>query len=306
MEVSKITPDTLRDPPKGHGNMQCPGPFMVIPARAYGDLRFNQYPKTFRCLAVCAAHANKNTGSFFIGQQTLGKILQCSQQAVQQHMKRLVEYNYLEKLYNGNSYHKKVSKWRVIYDERYTEEDCWAKTTVHERDEEEEKIIALKTLKAIETETIKPKTKPVDNSVDNSVDKLNNPVDNFIPKQAPPCLTHKPQLVPYYNKNYNIKNIKESYGINLCIVYSRICERIYGTGWRQNRQQVSIAIELLEEGYTIQTFEDMATKRLTYLLSKEKPHPFSLAYFLSKNKKGQKPSNVKEVLTQVSKSLRMK
>ena len=53
---SNLTPDPVRDPPVG--KYQCPGGHMVLPARAYGDTRFNQYPMTFRCFAICCAHAN--------------------------------------------------------------------------------------------------------------------------------------------------------------------------------------------------------------------------------------------------------
>ena len=55
MLKSKITPDPIRDAPVGEH--QAPGPHIILPARAFGDTRFNQFPTTFRVLALCAAHA---------------------------------------------------------------------------------------------------------------------------------------------------------------------------------------------------------------------------------------------------------
>ena len=87
MEKSNLTPDPVRDPPVG--KYQCPGGHMILPARAYGDERFNQYPMTFRCFAICCAHANSWTGVFFVNQATISRILGSSQQAISQHMTRL-------------------------------------------------------------------------------------------------------------------------------------------------------------------------------------------------------------------------
>ena len=105
---------------------------MILPARAYGDERFNQYPMTFRCFAICCAHANSWTGVFFVNQATISRILGSSQQAISQHMTRLKDYGYLEKLRNADirrKYGRKGALWRVIYDPRMSYQDAIVKAT---------------------------------------------------------------------------------------------------------------------------------------------------------------------------------
>jgi len=132
MKISKLTPDPLRDPPKGKGEHQCPGPIILLPPRAYGDVRFNQYPMTFRCLAICCAHAKQNTSVFFINQESIGKVLGTTGDAVSKHFAKLQDYGYIQKLKNSNPklpYGQKGAKWRVIYDERVSIEDQLAGST---------------------------------------------------------------------------------------------------------------------------------------------------------------------------------
>ena len=102
MKISKLTPDPLRDPPKGKGEHQCPGPFIMLPPRAYGDIRFNQYPMTFRCLAICCAHAKQNTSVFFINQASVAKVMGTSETAVQKHFTKLQDYGYIQRLKKSN------------------------------------------------------------------------------------------------------------------------------------------------------------------------------------------------------------
>ena len=66
MKKSKVTPDVVRDPPKGE--YQCPDQHSVLPARSFGDVRFNQYPMTYRVLGVCSSHASSYSGTFFVNQ----------------------------------------------------------------------------------------------------------------------------------------------------------------------------------------------------------------------------------------------
>ena len=132
MKISKLTPDPLRDPPKGQGEHQCPGPIILLPPRAYGDVRFNQFPMTFRCLAICCSHAKQNTSVFFINQATIGKVMGTSERAVQKHFTKLQDYGYIQKLKNSNPklpYGQRGAKWRVIYDERVSIEDQLAGST---------------------------------------------------------------------------------------------------------------------------------------------------------------------------------
>ena len=128
MKKSKLSPDAVRDAPEGE--YQCPGQHSVLPARSFGDVRFNQYPMTYRVLGICASHASSYTGTFFVNQRTLADICQCSQQAISHHMTKLIKWGYLEKVRNQDvrrAYGKKGAVWRVIYDPRRGMEDVIAK-----------------------------------------------------------------------------------------------------------------------------------------------------------------------------------
>ena len=132
MEISKLTPDPLRDPPKGQGEHQCPGPFIMLPPRAYGDVRFNQFPMTFRCLAICCAHAKQNTSVFFVNQASVAKVMGTSETAVQKHFTKLQDYGYIQRLKKSNPklpYGQRGAKWRVIFDKRVSIEDQLAGAT---------------------------------------------------------------------------------------------------------------------------------------------------------------------------------
>ena len=132
MKISKLTPDPLRDPPKGKGEHQCPGPIILLPPRAYGDVRFNQFPMTFRCLAICCAHAKQNTSVFFVNQASVAKVMGTSETAVQKHFTKLQDYGYIQKLKKSNPklpYGQRGAKWRVIFDKRVSIEDQLAGAT---------------------------------------------------------------------------------------------------------------------------------------------------------------------------------
>ena len=149
MLKSKITPDPIRDPPVGEH--QAPAPYMIVPARAFGDIRFNQYPQTFRCLALCSAHASARAGIFFCNQQTLASIMGSSQQAVSQHMNKLVKYGYIERLRHANNkrpYGKQGAKWRIIYDPRMNLEQAIANSSEGDDD------VAQETLDKITTKPV--------------------------------------------------------------------------------------------------------------------------------------------------------
>lgn len=121
MLKSKITPDPIRDAPVGEH--QSPGQHIIVPARAYGDVRFNKFPATFRVLVICSAHASARAGIFFCNQSHIASVMECSQQAVSQHMVKLMKFGYIEKIRRENKarqYGKQGAKWRMIYDPRMT------------------------------------------------------------------------------------------------------------------------------------------------------------------------------------------
>ena len=153
LDRSYQDPDPIRDSPKkSGGEYQCPGPHMIMPARAYGDDRFNQYPMTFRAFAICCSHANAWTGVFFLNQLYIANVLQCSQQAVSHHMRKLIDYGYIEKIRNEKpkrNYGKRGAMWRIIYDPEKSLDECIAKQPAQERDPQIEEQIAKNTINEI-------------------------------------------------------------------------------------------------------------------------------------------------------------
>jgi len=155
MLKSDITPDPIRDPPIGEH--QAPAPYMIVPARAFGDTRFNQFPSTFRCLALCSAHASARAGIFFCNQSLLASVMGSTQQAISLHMTKLVKYGYLERLRKADprrAYGSQGAKWRVIYDPRMNLEQAIANSS--EGDDEE----AQDTLEKISTKPVEVVVKP--------------------------------------------------------------------------------------------------------------------------------------------------
>jgi len=155
MLKSDITPDPIRDPPIGEH--QAPAPYMIVPARAFGDTRFNQFPSTFRCLALCSAHASARAGIFFCNQSLLASVMGSTQQAISLHMTKLVKYGYLERLRKADprrAYGSQGAKWRVIYDPRMNLEQAIANSS--EGDDEE----AQDTLEKISTKPVEAVVKP--------------------------------------------------------------------------------------------------------------------------------------------------
>ena len=155
MLKSDITPDPIRDPPIGEH--QAPAPYMIVPARAFGDTRFNQFPSTFRCLALCSAHASARAGIFFCNQSLLASVMGSTQQAISLHMTKLVKYGYLERLRKADprrAYGSQGAKWRVIYDPRMNLEQAIANSS--EGDDEE----AQDTLEKITTKPVEVVVKP--------------------------------------------------------------------------------------------------------------------------------------------------
>ena len=155
MLKSDIIPDPIRDPPIGEH--QAPAPYMIVPARAFGDTRFNQFPTTFRCLALCSAHASARAGIFFCNQSLLASVMGSTQQAISLHMTKLVKYGYLERLRKADprrAYGSQGAKWRVIYDPRMNLEQAIANSS--EGDDEE----AQDTLEKITTKPVEAVVKP--------------------------------------------------------------------------------------------------------------------------------------------------
>ena len=301
MKNSKLTPDPIRDAPKeSKGEFQAPGAHMVLPSRAYGDLRFNRFPMTFRVLALCCAHANSFTGVFFPNQQYLAQVMQSSQQAVSQHMRKLVEYGYIEKILKEDRrrpYGKRGAKWRVIFDPRCSLEDAIAKAPATQRDEELEKDIARETLEKMNQKDIpkvihkKDKTKETKKRTEftqGATCKTNKSYPQVISSHKPHLVQeNKPQLVPNEYINITSSSLKKIDVKRMCNAYDMIVQKYYRKAWSYDPIQLEYAKELLSL-YTLEEFQKEAEELVAWKRKNNQQPPYSLKYFIQRKYKSSK------------------
>ena len=320
MKKTKLTPDPVRDPPKDSGgSYQCPGPHMILPARAYGDDRFNQYPMTFRAFAICCSHANSWTGVFFPNQLYIANVLQCSQQAVSQHMRKLVQYGYIEKLRNADirrGYGKRGALWRVIYDPTKTLEDCISGQPAQDRDPEMEAEIAKHTMNVAKTGARKKSIKAVDKDNEYKTQLVqgtaSNSVNGHAVNKPDLVLDNKPQLVNNSIKLTNINTIGEIKEVDcrkLCNAYGEILQAVYGQPWSYDMRQMNIAGDLLRSGYTVLSFIEDAKGVVQWKREKNQQPPYSLQYFLSRKvsqSQAQSGKDVKDIIKHMSNKMKLR
>ena len=306
MEKSKLTPDPVRDPPVG--SYQCPGGHMILCARAYGDERFNQYPMTFRCLAICCAHSNSYTGVFFVNQSTISKVMGSSQQAISQHMQRLIEYGYLEKLRNADvrrKYGRKGALWRVIFDPRMSYKDTLTKQPTAHRDPELEQEIAENRINMINN-NYKSKRKSVDKKEENKVDIVQGASSNNKSNKRELVSDNKVELV---NNSSDITSniyIDKNDCRSMCQSYKQLIYEMWGTDWRYDMRQEALAEELLQIGYTKDSFLQDAKKMLQWKRNQNKPPIQSLQYFISRKKNKEKPQDVQGIIKHISNRMKLR
>ena len=306
MEKSKLTPDPVRDPPVG--SYQCPGGHMILCARAYGDERFNRFPMTFRCLAICCAHSNSYTGVFFVNQSTISKVMGSSQQAISQHMQRLIEYGYLEKLRNADvrrKYGRKGALWRVIFDPRMSYKDTLTKQPTAHRDPELEQEIAENTINMINN-NYKSKRKSVDKKEENKVDIVQGASSNNKSNKRELVSDNKVELV---NNSSDITSniyIDKNDCRSMCQSYKQLIYEMWGTDWRYDMRQETLAEELLQIGYTKDSFLQDAKKMLQWKRNQNKPPIQSLQYFISRKKNKEKPQDVQGIIKHISNRMKLR
>ena len=319
MRKSALSPDPIRDAPDGHGEYQAPGPFCILPPRATVDTRLHKYPSTFSVLAFCCSYAKAHTGVFWMSQLTVAQALNITQSAVSQHIKKLIDYGYIQKIRKedrSKAWGKRGAVWRVIYDPRMTLKDVINSTpkTEEELTQEAQDTMAVAN-RGAKGQLTKQRSKPVDKSSETLAPANNSPQSDD-PK-------YKPQLMSEYKVglmlNCNTK-LEDKNSINgiveerkkskshmptrpqgshqperacraICAAYGVVFQEATGIRWQYDDRQVSIAAAVLNMGYTEDTFIADATATAAWFIGQDKKPPVSLAWFTRKaeNKKGNKP-----------------
>ena len=319
MEKSDLSPCVLRDAPDGHGHMQAPAPYIIIPGRAYGDTRMHKYPKTFLILSLCCAHSNAQKGStLWVNQQTFANMLGVSQQAVSQAMNKLCKWGYMEKIRTQNPLRTKGRKgatWRVIYEPRYSLEEAIKYAPEPPKTPEQEYQDAQDTIdkanrgakgqltKSVQTPVQVPVQTPVDNS-DNEKVIQGAACTNDNSYKVQLVQRYKPQLVNN-NNSRTVRNSEENCR-SLCRMYSDIHMTHSGLRWQWTVEQERIAGDLIDLGYDEDTFAEMATGVVKWFAGKNSKPPHSLQYFVIRHrnkKKGNAKKDTKQVMGSVIRSL---
>lgn len=254
-----------------------------------------------------------------MSQLTVAQALNITQSAVSQHMKKLIEYGYIEKIRKEDrrrAYGKKGAVWRVIYDPRMTLKDVINSTpkTEEELTREAQDTMAVAN-RGAKGQLTKGRKQPVDNS-DKTLAPANNNAQSDDNKYKLQLMSKdKPQLMHNYSIELKDKNSKNGFveerkkskphmptraqGSHqperacraICAAYGVVFQEATGIRWQYDDRQVSIAAAVLNMGYTEDTFIEDATKTAAWFISQDKKPPVSLAWFTQKaeNKKGNKP-----------------
>ena len=304
MEKTKLSPDPIRDAPKGCGTSQSPGPTAVLPGRSIVDERFNRFPMSLRVLAFCCGHAKVYTATFFVNQQTMANKMQCSQQAVSQHMRRLVEFGYLEKLRKEDTrraWGKKGALWRVIFDPRMSYKDVMASMPSDAKSEEEEVIDMTETM---DLATRGPRghmkrKRAVDNSTTNKPQLV-----TYVSKYKPQLVSdNKAQLVHKQQLLTIGREVSEKECVQLCSRYSQEVQKLWGKTWRYDDRQVELARDILSK-QTADAFIKDASKLLAWMRSKSKQPVQSLQYFIVRRDKPKEPETAQDILAKVTNKMK--
>lgn len=316
MRKTDLTPDPIRDAPKGHGDGQAPGPTAVIPGRAIMDHRFNRYPKALKVLAYCCGHAKQWTAVFWVNQKTMATDMQSSQQAVSEHMMRLVKWGYIEKIKredNRRRWGKQGAVWRVIFDPTKTYNAILKMTPPADAKSPEEEANEAETMmelaaRGAKGHLSKPKKQPVDNSKSTQAPAcINSPLNQKVYK---PQLVkvHKPQLVSKHHNRTIYKDINDEDCRKICNHLSQAITERYGRGWVYDQRQMGLAGELIGMGYTPDSFNEDMRRVLDWMVKNNKQPPQSLQYFIKRKQSRQQGSAEDDplsVLKNVTRGLRM-
>lgn len=312
MKKSKLTPDPLRDAPKGHGDEQAPGPVAILPGRAVVDTRFARFPTALVVLARCCAHAKQYTATFWVNQSSIARTMGISQQAVSQHMQRLIEWGYIEKLRREDQrrkYGKKGALWRVIYDPTMSMKDveAWASRQPLTEDEEQEALQETieQANKGAKGQQSKRKKQPVDNSASHKPQLVETDKGNDNCYKLQLVQPHKTELVLNYYKELSSKKIEQNDCRRLCLQYAHAVNARWGQTYRHDMRQEALAAQLLGMGYTLDSFARDSASLLDYLRKNNKQPPASLQYFIARKQKQSQAKTPEDIVKQTVSKMKM-
>ena len=105
-----------------NGNPKVPSIWSVIPSKRVVDDRSKQYPTTFLVFCCLAMFTNR-AGTCFPNQETIARHLGVSRSAVSQHIKKLIEWDYIR---HAKTRHKglKGNKYYMVFDDMVEEEEA--------------------------------------------------------------------------------------------------------------------------------------------------------------------------------------
>ena len=234
-------------------------------------------------------------------------------------MRKLIEFGYIEKLRNADvrrQYGKRGALWRVIYDPTKTLDDCIAGQPAQDRDPDMEAEVAKHTLNMARTGSRKKSIKAVDKDTQykaelvQGVPSKSNGMDTNNKTEL--VLDNKAHLVNNSIKLTNINTIGEIKEVDcrkLCNSYGELLQAKYGKPWSYDMRQMQIAKELLQAGYTIETFLSDAAGVIQWKHEKNQQPPYSLQYFMSRKvsqEKAKTGRDATDIVKQLSNKMRLR
>ena len=92
----------------------------------------------------------------------------------------------------------------------------------------------------------------------------------------------------------------------MCIRYRAEVEQLFGPKkFYHTLRQEHLAQQLLDMGFTIDSFMEDAKKLLVWMHKKGRPPPFSLQYFIIRKEKQNKPVDVEGLIKKIVANTRM-
>ena len=223
-------------------------------------------------------------------------------------MRKLVQWGYIEKIRKEapiRAYGRKGAAWRVIYDPRVSLDEALATipsdaATPQQQQEEAEKTMELATTGP------KGQKKRSKHPVDKSKTHKPQLVDDNDKYKPQLVHSHKPQLVHKDLHRTIDKEIKEVDCKRLCERMSAEIMKRYGKGWVYDLRQMDLARQLLELGYTVDSFGKEAGYVLDWLVKNNKQHPVSLQYFIARKQNNKEKKTAEEHIKHLTNKMRIR
>ena len=189
-------------------------------------------------------------------------------------------------------------------------QDAIVKQPAKDRDPKLENEIAENTMAMLHQDTYKSKRQkardPVDKSEDNKVEVVQATASNESNNKVDLKKEYKVDLVNNSSDITNNISIDENECRSICNSYKQMIYELWGSDWQYDLRQIAIAKELLQIGYTKDSFLVDAKKMLQWKRNQQAEPIKSLQYFVSRRKNKDKPKDVQGIISHMANRMKLK